>query len=38
LPKHLRYTSEAVVQNCLGVITPGKQWRSISLFGSFLLF
>ena len=25
LPKHLRYTSEAVVQNCLGVITPGKQ-------------
>jgi hypothetical protein len=24
LPKHLRYTSEAVLQNCLGIITPGK--------------
>jgi dTDP-4-dehydrorhamnose reductase len=24
LPKHLRYTSEAVVKNCLGVMTPGK--------------
>lgn len=25
LPKHLHYTSEAVLQNCLGIITPDKR-------------
>ena len=24
LPKYLQYTSQAVLQNCLGIITPGK--------------
>jgi hypothetical protein len=29
----LRYNAEAVLQNCLGIIAPGKQWSSTGSFG-----
>jgi hypothetical protein len=30
----LRYNAVAVLQNCLGIITPpGKQWSSTGSFG-----